>query len=105
MNAELPVVMLRDTEDGVVVSLRGELDLSTSPPLHKALDVARLDRLDDVVVDFTNVTFCEVHTLGLLASAFIRLNAGGRDLRVRGAKPWQSKVFRLVGLGHLLSPR
>jgi anti-sigma B factor antagonist len=104
MNADLADVMLQDTADGVVVSLRGELDLLTSPPLHAALNVARWDRVDDVVVDFANVTFCEVHTLGLLARASTRLNAGGRGLRVRGAKPRQARVFQLVGLEHLLAP-
>jgi anti-anti-sigma factor len=104
MNADLADVMLQDTADGVVMSLRGELDLLTSPTLHAALNAARWNSLDDVVVDFANVTFCEARTLGLLASASTRLNAGGRGLTVRSAHPRQARVFRLVGLEHLLSP-
>ncbi|MDQ1635486.1 MAG: hypothetical protein QOJ32_2295 [Frankiaceae bacterium] len=104
MIVNLAGVMLEDTADAVVVSLRGELDLMTLPQLRAALNVARWDRLDDVVVDFADVTFCEAHTLGLLASTFTRLAARGRGLKVRGARPRQATVFRLVGLGHLLSP-
>jgi anti-anti-sigma factor len=103
MIVDLAEVMLEDTADGVVVLLRGQLDLMTLSPLRAALNVARWDRVDDVVVDFANVTFCEAHTLGLLASTFTRLAAGGRGLTVRGTTPRQARVFRLAGLEHLLS--
>jgi anti-anti-sigma factor len=104
MDADLVEVMLRDTPDGVVVVAGGELDLDALSSLRAALNVARWDRVGDVVVDFADVTFCEAHTLRLLSSTFTRLAAGGRGLVVRGARPRQERVFRLVGLEHLLSP-
>jgi anti-anti-sigma factor len=104
MIADLAEVMLHDTADGIVVVVRGELDLGTLSSLRAALNVAHWDRLGDVVVDFAAVTFCENHTLGLLSRTHTRLAAGGRGLVVRGAKPRQARVFRLVGLEHLLSP-
>ena len=104
MSADLADVMLQNTADGVVVVVRGELDVGTVSSLRAALNVACWDRLGDVVVDFAAVTFCERHTLGLLSSTHTRLAAGGRGVTVRGARPRQARLFRLVGLEQLLSP-
>jgi anti-anti-sigma regulatory factor len=78
-------------------------DLGALSFLRAALNVARWDRLGEVVIDFAAGTFCEHHTPGLLSSTHTRLAAGGRGVTVRGAKPRQARVFRLVGLEHLLS--
>src|SRR3954452_12814756 len=75
MNADLAEVTLEDTVRGAVVVARGQLDLDTVSPLRKALDVACQDRVDDVVVDFAGVTFCESRTVALLESASTRLKA------------------------------
>jgi|1186.fasta_scaffold1214487_1 anti-anti-sigma factor len=104
MNAQLAEVTLEDTVHGAVVVARGQFDLATVWPLRSVLEQACRDRVDDVVVDFADVTFCESRTAALLASTAAKLKAGGRGLTLRGAEPRHARVFGLLGFDHLLAP-
>jgi hypothetical protein len=73
-------------------------DLGALSFLRAALNVARWDRLGEVVIDFAAGTFCEHHMPGLLSSTHIRLAAGGRGVTVRGAKPRRRESSDLSGL-------
>jgi anti-anti-sigma factor len=100
-------VTLRAENGGTVVSVQGPLDLATAPLLRSALaeacGLSAEGAQGDVTVDFEAVTFCGADVLGLLAVTAARLHACGCQLSVRGVRPKQARVFRLGGLGHLLS--
>ena len=103
MAADKAEVTLQRESDRAILVVRGQLDLDTVAPLRDALVEACRRGPADVVVDFEDVTFCGADTAGLLAGTAARLRASGCRLSVRGARPPQARVFRLCGLGHLLT--
>lgn len=81
----------RDTR---VITVAGELDLSTADQLDHALS-APVGRLGTIDLDLGNVSFCDCAGLDVLIAARRRLDAVGGSLRiVRASDP----VRRLVEL-------
>src|ERR1700722_20111521 len=84
--------------DAPVLVVTGELDVSTAPQLRD-----RLVRLCDqgclfMVVDLSNVSFIDSTALGVLVSAFKRLQRVGGDLRLVITQPHILKVFEITRL-------
>ena len=91
-------------ENGVSITVRGEVDLATAPDLEVAL-IDAAARGQDVLVDFSAVTFCDCSGLGVLAPIAWRMRAAGRRLKVRlGTAPNAGvvRVFVIAGLAGLL---
>lgn len=84
-----------------VVTVAGELDLSTIPVLEK--DLLREAGSDgDVIVDLTGVSFIDSSGIALLIEAF---RAGGDSTRlftVVAAESQVDRVFRLAGIDRVL---
>ncbi|MEV6306101.1 STAS domain-containing protein [Actinoplanes sp. NPDC051861] len=85
--------------DVAVLHLRGELDADTSGELHTAL-AGLLERpVPRIVVDLTELKFCD--SVGL--SAFITskqvIAARGGWLSFAGANPFLAQLLETVGLG------
>lgn len=89
----------QDIEAGVpVLTVTGEVDVSTAPELRE-----HLMRLADeghrlVVVDLTEVSFVDSTALGVLVSGVTRLRNDGGDLRLVVTQPHISKVLEITGL-------
>lgn len=84
--------------DIAVLHLRGELDADTAVQLHKTLACLLERPVPRIVVDLTDLKFCD--SVGL--SAFITskqvINARGGWLSFAGANPFLTQLLETVGL-------
>src|SRR5215210_5715162 len=85
--------------DGVrLLEAFGELDLATAPRLCSLLDAARLQRVKRLVVDLTDVDFCDSTGLRALIGASTELRVSGGRLAIAclpgGAV---ARLFEIVG--------
>ncbi len=88
----------REFEGAVsVLTVAGELDLSSAPSLKWALTDVLSSGLDDVLVDLTLVTFLDSTALGVLVGIQRRL-AEGRRLAIVCANAKVLEIMELTGL-------
>lgn len=81
-----------------VLSIRGEIDVSTAPELRdRLLDVAQNGH-GTVVVDLSAVTFLDSTALGVLVSGLKRFRSAGGDLRLVVTGRSVAKVLEITGL-------
>ncbi len=85
-----------------VVSVTGEIDLTTAPVLDARLKEATKPERPNVVIDLTAVTFLDSTALGALIRARKRCRSVGGDLRIVHAVPNVAAVFEVTGLTGLL---
>ena len=84
-------------QDGRVhVSVRGELDISTSNAFEDAIDRA-VRHGSDLVIDLRDTTFMGARALGAIAVARQRLPARA-SVTVRTATNLQRRLFTITGL-------
>lgn len=87
-----------------VVSVEGELDLSTSPALNEYI----LQRLNEgsyrLAFDLTRVPFMDSSTLGVLVTCLKRAREKGGDVVLVGLDGSPLKVLTLTGLDRVLVP-
>jgi anti-sigma B factor antagonist len=103
-NGKLLRVRIETAEHGVpVVSLAGELDLSTIPTVESPL-LKELRGHPAVVLDLTALSFIDSSGIGLLIKAFrTGENASGGVLHTVVARDSQiERVFRLAGIDRAL---
>jgi anti-sigma B factor antagonist len=88
--------------DATLVSVSGEIDISTAPSLRAELqEHAPEDTM--VIVDLKRVTFLDSTALGVLVGARRnRIEAGG-DLRLVVSEPRILKIFEITGLTDVFS--
>jgi anti-sigma B factor antagonist len=84
--------------DQVVVRVKGELDLSTTPQLSAALDDAATATPSTVVLDLGGVSFIDSSALRVLVMAGRSLADGGRTLQIG---PRSEMVARLLTMTSL----
>ncbi len=80
-----------------VISVEGELDLTTAPQLKWVLVDARGEGHDRLIVDLSPTTFIDSTALGVLVGVNRSLGAGGR-LTIVCAKASLLRIFELSGL-------
>ncbi|RLP83432.1 anti-sigma factor antagonist [Micromonospora sp. BL4] len=88
--------------DGHCLRLAGELDLSTAPEL-----AAAIDRLADagesrILLDLTDLTFCDSTGMAVFVRGDNRAAAAGGWLRLTGATGRVERVLRVTGLADVL---
>jgi anti-anti-sigma factor len=90
-------------EDGltVVVSVQGELDISTSPLLRGVLDSLLPDRPGYVIIDMSATGFCDVSGTRLLDDTQAALRAAGGVMAVAGARGVVARVLQLLWRGRV----
>ncbi|MFN8035452.1 MAG: STAS domain-containing protein [Acidimicrobiia bacterium] len=99
-NAEFEV----DDEGGVpVVSLRGEVDVASSPDLRDCLYRTIARGTERVVVDLAGLTFIDSSGLGVLVGALKRIRERGGELELRGLHDPSRRVFEITGLTKLFT--
>jgi anti-sigma B factor antagonist len=86
-----------------VVSVVGEVDISTTPRLRGALDEAFLSGTEQIVIDLAAVTFLDSTCIHALLSANRRARATGVDLAIVPAPPSVHHAFATAGVDGLLS--
>jgi anti-sigma B factor antagonist len=84
-----------------VLSVRGEIDVSTAPELRDRLLGVAQDGHSTVVVDLSEVTFLDSTALGVLVSGLKRFRAAGGDLRLVVTGRSVTKVLEITGLNEV----
>ena len=77
-----------------VIALGGEVDLYTAPEFKQQLLDVIAKGAKDVVVDFTDTTFIDSTTLGVLVGGVKRLRAEGRPALARLQRPEHHEDLR-----------
>lgn len=82
----------------VVVALSGDCDLSRAATLHnQLLDVLR-SRPTGIVIDLSEVTFCDLACLRTMANLGRRSTAVGTWMRMAGPSPIVRRLLEITGL-------
>jgi anti-anti-sigma factor len=88
----------------MVVSLRGEQDMSTAPDLAEALSAASAAGDGDVVVDLSDVQFMDAAIITVLARRGHDLRSSGRALMLRSPSRFARRLLDLCDLVGLIDP-
>jgi anti-sigma B factor antagonist len=84
--------------DAYVISLSGEVDLYTAPDFKQKLLEVIGQGGKDVVIDFSNTTFIDSTTLGVLVGGVKRLRPNGGQLSLVCSDRNIMKIFEITGL-------
>jgi anti-sigma B factor antagonist len=86
-----------------VISLAGEVDLYTAPELKTQLLEVIGNGAKDVIVDFTDTTFIDSTTLGVLVGGVKRLRPNGGRLSIVCSDRNITKIFEITGLDRVFT--
>jgi anti-sigma B factor antagonist len=86
-----------------VIALTGEVDLYTAPELKTQMLEVIANGAKDVVVDFTNTTFIDSTTLGVLVGGVKRLREKGGRLSIVCSDRNITKIFEITGLDRVFT--
>jgi anti-sigma B factor antagonist len=78
-----------------------EIDSATAPQLSAQL--ADLDATAEVLLDFSDVSFCDSTGIRVLLAALKSQMAGGGSLRLVNVNPAVARVFEMTGLRNLIA--
>jgi anti-sigma B factor antagonist len=101
MNFDIKTEQL--TDDGYVISLAGEVDLYTAPEFKKQLLEVIGQGGKDVIVEFSNTTFIDSTTLGVLVGGVKRLRANEGQLSLVCSDRNITKIFEITGLDRVFT--
>jgi anti-sigma B factor antagonist len=96
MNFDIKTEKLRD--DAYLIALAGEVDLYTAPEFKQQLLEVVGRGGKDVVVDFSDTTFIDSTTLGVLVGGVKRLRPNGGQLSLVCSDRNITKIFEITGL-------
>lgn len=94
------IARVSDGEDGLVLRVRGELDLHTVPELRDALNAAKADYLA-VMLDLSEVDFMDSTGLSLLIRGITDAAADGWSLEVGAVSEAVRALLERTGLSEL----
>jgi anti-sigma B factor antagonist len=89
-------------ERGVVVHVRGEIDMASAPQLEAAIDRAREDRPEQLDLDLAEVDFIDISGLRVLINAYQRANKQGERLILQRASPPVRRLLALSSVSELI---
>ena len=101
MNFELTTEQLSD--DAYVISLSGEVDLYTAPEFKQQLLDVIGKGAKSVIVDFSNTTFIDSTTLGVLVGGVKRLRTNEGQLSLVCSDRNITKIFEITGLDRVFT--
>ncbi|MDP9073059.1 MAG: STAS domain-containing protein [Actinomycetota bacterium] len=84
--------------DRTVVSITGEIDLSTAPLFRDRLVELANGGSRHVVVDLESVDFIDSTGLGVLVASLTRMRKNGGDMSLVCSQPRILRVFEITGL-------
>ena len=96
MNFDIKTEQLNS--EAYVISLSGEVDLYTAPEFKQQLLDVIGQGGKEVVVDFTNTTFIDSTTLGVLVGGVKRLRTNDGQLSLVCSDRNITKIFEITGL-------
>ena len=86
-----------------VISLAGEVDLYTAPEFKQQLLDVIAQGGKDVIVDFSNTTFIDSTTLGVLVGGVKRLRTNDGQLSLVCSDRNITKIFEITGLDRVFT--
>jgi len=86
-----------------VIALTGEVDLYTAPELKTQMLEVIANGAMEVVVDFTDATFIDSTTLGVLVGGVKRLREKGGRLSIVCSDRNITKIFEITGLDRVFT--
>ncbi|MBA3717999.1 MAG: STAS domain-containing protein [Actinobacteria bacterium] len=86
-----------------VIALSGEVDLYTAPELKTQMLEVIANGAMDVIVDFTNTTFIDSTTLGVLVGGVKRLREKDGRLSIVCSDRNITKIFEITGLDRVFT--
>jgi anti-sigma B factor antagonist len=101
MNFDIKTEQLAD--GGYVISLAGEVDLYTAPEFKQQLLEVISQGARNVVVDFTDTTFIDSTTLGVLVGGVKRLRSNDGQLTLVCNDRNITKIFEITGLDRIFT--
>ena len=101
MNFEIKTDELGD--DAYVISLPGEVDLYTAPEFKQQLLDVISQGGKNVIVDFSNTTFIDSTTLGVLVGGVKRLRTNDGQLSLVCSDRNITKIFEITGLDRVFT--
>src|ERR671939_441618 len=101
MNFDIKTEQLSD--DTYVISLAGEVDLYTAPEFKQQLLEVIAQGGKQVIVDFTNTTFIDSTTLGVLVGGVKRLRTNDGQLSLVCSDRNITKIFEITGLDRVFT--
>lgn len=90
-------VDVRREKGAVVLTLAGELDQDTTEPLREALDAALSDGGERLLVDFSDVAFCDSTGLNALLQGRRVAQGSGGTIELAGLRRPVERMFRITG--------
>jgi anti-sigma B factor antagonist len=97
-------VRTEEVQSGVhVIALTGEVDLYTAPEFKQELLRVIGEGAKQVVVDFTDTTFIDSTTLGVLVGGVKRLRPEGGQLSLICSDRNITKIFEITGLDRVFT--
>ena len=85
-------------EDGVVLTLRGELDPHTAPRLRERIDEAFASDRVQMALDLAGVTFIDSSGLRVILSGHKEANERGGKLVLQSPSPTARRLLDITGL-------
>ena len=101
MNFDLKTEQLSDS--AYIISLAGEVDLYTAPEFKQQLLEVIGQGGKQVVVDFSNTTFIDSTTLGVLVGGVKRLRTNDGQLSLVCSDRNITKIFEITGLDRVFT--
>lgn len=95
-------VYRHDRDTRALITLAGEIDLTTAPLVSDALAGCLLDGVRTADVDLTAVTFCDASGLNAFLTAFRLATDAGMVLRLHYPPPTMARIIEITGCGFLL---
>jgi anti-sigma B factor antagonist len=90
-------------DDTYVIALAGEVDLYTAPEFKQQLLNVISEGGKDVIVDFTDTTFIDSTTLGVLVGGVKRLRTEDGRLSLVCSDHNITKIFEITGLDRVFT--
>jgi anti-anti-sigma factor len=90
-------VAVRNAGSGVVVAPSGELDHDTVELLREPLERSLDDGITRIVVDCSDLLFCDSTGLNVLLAARLRAEEAGGAVHLAAMRPAVARVFEITG--------
>jgi anti-sigma B factor antagonist len=96
------LLSVESRDDSVVVAIRGDLDIVTSPQLDECLTQTEADH-NRIILDLSGVDFLDTSALAVIVGHWKKSEASGGLLALAGARYRYTKTLWITGLADRLA--
>ena len=91
-------------KNGILTAIiKGEIDHHTVPEIRELIDdaVVSVENAEELVLDFSDVTFMDSSGVGLVMGRYRLLSGMGKKLKVVNLSPRDYKIMKMSGIDKL----